>query len=73
MVDESSKDDLKSQAAPNLASGLSYAYDKPDESTKVRVHYNPPPFPGKRDITMDVLQGGYSVSCQAASKKIRAL
>ena len=44
MVDESSKDDLKSQAAPNLASGLSYAYDKPDESTKVRVHYNPPPF-----------------------------
>ncbi|XP_071791221.1 ubiquitin-like modifier-activating enzyme 5 [Asterias amurensis] len=34
LVDESSKDDLKSQAAPNLASGLSYAYDKPDESTK---------------------------------------
>ena len=35
LVDESSADDLKCQAAPNLASGLSYAYDRPDETSKV--------------------------------------
>ncbi|XP_038047137.1 ubiquitin-like modifier-activating enzyme 5 [Patiria miniata] len=34
LVDESSVDDLKTQPAPELASGLSYAYDKPDETTK---------------------------------------
>ncbi|XP_022107347.1 ubiquitin-like modifier-activating enzyme 5 [Acanthaster planci] len=34
LVDESSIDDLKTKAAPELASGLSYAYDRPDETTK---------------------------------------
>ena len=38
LVDETNPEDLKSNPAPELGEGLSYAYDKPADISQVRLH-----------------------------------